>query len=305
MPINPNIPPATTATTDKLDISFKPLDKATIQPLDIATDLTKGFSQITAPFIPQVTNVPTIIDANSLGIIVQGKGFGLVKTFLATAAINQTKKLQETIQKEINNTKKIEKVIPKNAFGLNRTQTANPNELLGDKNTVLFDDVLFTNNESVLYTINQFGQLSIVTKTILPDLLLNVAIVQLNVNRFIQQSIPVNSDAGTIKEIMAFGEYDIKITGHLVNNTNPKEYPIVAVKTLDALCKITTSVNVKSYFLSLFGINKILITDYTLEQVEGFSGICTYTITAVSDTELLNIQANNTNTEPINNQIIL
>lgn len=279
MPTNPIIiQPEQEDNIKKLDLFPNPIDAQEVSK-DISANAIRGFF----PNFSQLAGTPTVIDANSLGILIQGSGFGQVKQFIAQTAI----KFNEGLQKgPINPTKESAYGIPmregyQQYFETDRAQLPNTNNLIGQ---YVFDRVQFVDNTSVTYGIDDKGQLKVISKIDLPDLVLNACIVSIQANRYVNQSIPINSDAGTIKEIMAFGEYNIKITGHLINDDKPKEYAAFAALTLDALSKMTTAINIESGFLNIFNINKVVITDYNLQQIEGFSGILTYDISMISET---------------------
>jgi len=279
MPTNPQITrPPQEDNVKKLSTLPAPINVG-----EVAKDIAVNAANSFIPNLSVVTGAPTIIDANSLGILVQGAGFGQIKTFIAQAAIKSNQTItNQTSQLQLKSDNPAEMYDGYQKYFKNdRAPIANPNALLGQ---YLFDKVSFINNELTSYAVNSAGQLKKESSEKLDDLILNACIVSIDANRYVHQSIPVNSDAGTIKEIMAFGEYNIKITGHLINDNQPKEYPLRAIRSLDKLTKMTTYVNISSNFLNIFGITKVVITDFSLQQVEGFSGIVTYTITAISET---------------------
>jgi hypothetical protein len=288
MPSQPNIPPpAQQGNINNTSIFNNPID-----PLQVGSDIGGNALNAFTP-ITLVTGAPTIIDANSLGILIQGAGFGQVKSFIISSAIKANDAVYKLRENEV---LKGNAVIYKNQLQegfkeyfqevKSRPELTNKiiNTSTSQNKQYVFDRVLFSNNAKVVYEVNSQGQVKEVEKKPIPDMVINACVVSVDANRYIQQSIPVNASIGTVKEIMAFGEYSISIEGHLINDLKPKEYPLESIQVLDTLCKTTTAINITSEFLSIFGINKILIMDYSISQIEGFSGIVSFSIKAISDT---------------------
>ena len=96
---------------------------------------------------------------------------------------------------------------------------------------------------------------------------------------------PLAGLAGTIKEYVSDGDYDLSITvglaavedGHIVD-----KYPEQGVKDLRALLDSPKPLYVDSAFLQIFGINRIVIKDYSIQQMT-YCNRQTVTIRALSD----------------------
>ncbi len=75
---------------------------------------------------------------------------------------------------------------------------------------------------------------------------------------------------GTIKEYISDGDFDITISVGLVAVEDGKivdKYPADGVRDLRELFKVSEAIYVKSDFLQLFDITKIVITDFDVEQM--------------------------------------
>jgi hypothetical protein len=251
-----------------------------------------------------IRGTPTVIDANSLGILITGAGIGQVKRFIAQAAIkgNQAALQAAQIEKSLTNDS-IDSIysneaklqgqgvggpvqIINNPFGTKSPSNLvkpNPDNLVG---SYVFDALTLL---STTYTIEEFdarGQLKQGNEITIPSLLLSNAVVSLSISRYIAQTIPIGADVGTIKELISQGEFGIKIQGHLVNPNNPFDYFTDGVNALKEFSRAPVPINVDSEFMRLFGITSIIIEDCEIEQVEGFSGVLTYTISAISDSPI-------------------
>ena len=289
---NPNIPPIQNQN------SVKPIGApAPINADNFAADFGKNAANAFIPNLSKVTQAPTIIDANSLGILIQGAGFGQVKSFIAESAIRTNESVYKIRENEVllGNATIYANPIKAGAdlyFNKDNASFVNPNKLIGN---YLFDAVIFFNNTIQNYQVDKTGVMRSTESTRIPDILLNACILSVSANRYINQSIPIGNEVGTIKEIMAFGEYQIKLTGHLVNNEKPMEYATDAIRTLDQLSKAQTALNINSLFLTILGVNKVVIEKYTLDQVEGFNGVTTFTIDMVSETDTPNNSSDRSN----------
>jgi hypothetical protein len=289
---NPNIPPIQDQNNVKNIDTIAPINAA-----NFAADLGANSANAFIPFLSTVTKAPTIIDANSLGILIQGAGFGQIKSFIAGAAIKANEAVYKLRENEVllGNASIYANPIKAGAdlyFNKDNASFVNPNKLIGN---YLFDAVLFSNNTIENYQVDSTGVMKSTEATRIPDILLNACILSVSANRYIHQSIPIGNEVGTVKEIMAFGEYQIKLTGHLVNNEKPMEYATDAMRALDQLSKTQNAVNINSLFLYILGINKVVIEKYTIDQVEGFNGVTTFTLDMISETDIPNNSADRSN----------
>jgi hypothetical protein len=288
---NPNIPPIQNQNNIN-EIGIAPINAA-----NFAADLGLNGANAFIPNLSTATKTPTIIDANSLGILIQGAGFGQIKSFIASSAIKANEAAYKIRENEVllGNATIYANPIKAGAdlyFNKDNASFVNPNKLIGN---YLFDAVLFSNNTIENYQVDKTGVMKSTEATRIPDILLNACILSVSANRYIHQSIPIGNEVGTVKEIMAFGEYQIKLTGHLVNNEKPMEYATDAMRALDQLSKTQNAVNINSLFLYILGINKVVIEKYTIDQVEGFNGVTTFTLDMISETDIPNNSADRSN----------
>lgn len=92
----------------------------------------------------------------------------------------------------------------------------------------------------------------------------------------------IQGQAGTIKEYVSDGDYVIKVSGGLFGD----EYPEEDFNTLIKILNAPIALDVKSDYLELFGIDKIVITDYNTPQEKGVQNAQYFEITALSDEEI-------------------
>lgn len=101
----------------------------------------------------------------------------------------------------------------------------------------------------------------------------------------------VQGRSGTIKEYVSDGDYSITMTGGVVGEMDDAGkiqdlgnfYPVVDTKLLIEICKVPRALTITSEFLQLFGINEVVITDYTLNQPESVRNIQPFQISMLSD----------------------
>ena len=241
-----------------------------------------------------VTGTPTVVDANSLGILIAGAGVGQVKRFVAAAAIkNAANPLLKTgeavagvdpsVNADIIKSQLVPLKVPDYLTNVNGASYKT--EFLG---TNVFDALTFGPDSYMDSKFTDFGSYDEAqTPTELASLRLNSSILSVSIDRTIVQTVPIGSNIGTIKELISLGEYTIKATGHIVNEQNPFDYPTAAIKLLNQYVNAPIAIKVQSNFLTqIFGIKKVVIESFNLTQVEGFSGMVTYDITMVSDTDI-------------------
>lgn len=114
------------------------------------------------------------------------------------------------------------------------------------------------------------------------DLVLDIAIVEVDMPRNIVRT-PISGRNGTVKEYMSDGDYEIKITGSLVNKlaTIPPE---ALVRMLHAHCMAQKETSVTSTLLSFFNIYSIVITNARFMQRVGARNVIDYELQCVSET---------------------
>lgn len=95
-------------------------------------------------------------------------------------------------------------------------------------------------------------------------------------------STVVQGRAGTIKEYVSDGDFDVKIAGALWR-PKPGEYPQREVAALIDLLKKPIALKVVSPFLQFFGIYDLVVEEWSMPQKEGFSNLQFFEIAALSD----------------------
>lgn len=94
---------------------------------------------------------------------------------------------------------------------------------------------------------------------------------------------------GTVKEYISLGDYKVSIKGVIAGY--PGTYPQLKVQgkynssvadLIDA-CNDNRAVDVESWYLTMFGIYKLVITDFTIGQNEGEFALQPFEISALSD----------------------
>lgn len=263
---------------------------------DESLDFTLNVASIVAP-TSVIGGAPTIVDANSLGILLTGAGIGQVKRFIAASAVRNAANpvTPGPGPNPLDNDPNIlaEPLIANNEVKpvLVPDQLRKPGgsdyktKYLG---TYVFDTLTLGPDQFFDSKFNNEGiYIKKTNATTLDALRLNSAIMSVTVDRTIIQTTPIGSTIGTIKEFISLGEYNIKITGHIVNDENPLDYPTQIVQLLNQYVKAPIAITVNSYFLNnIFGITKVVIESFNLSQVEGFSGVLTYELSMISDTEI-------------------
>lgn len=93
---------------------------------------------------------------------------------------------------------------------------------------------------------------------------------------------PIQGRNGTIKEYIGEGDYMLRINGSIVS-PEALVYPREDVNLLIRYCKVNQEFGVICDFLSLFGIENIVIEDYTISEKLGSRNEVPFEIVAISD----------------------
>jgi len=120
------------------------------------------------------------------------------------------------------------------------------------------------------------------TETIVNDLLLDSAIVEINR----QKNIVVTNLQGrssSVKEFINNGDYSITVTGLLCNNT--ASFPKTLFKELESFFSAESTLSIVHETLNSIGIYDIVITDYSFPN-SPFTNIQPYSFNALSDTPI-------------------
>ena len=155
-----------------------------------------------------VTGAPTIVDANSLGILVTGAGIGQVKRFIAAAAVRDAANPKTKIGPSwIDNDPNIlaEPLIANNEI----TPIITPDYLLGDKTkflgTNVFDTFSIGPGQFFDNKFDESGKFDAADEpTKLPVLRFNAAILSVTVDRTIIQTTPVGSNIPAISPTVLY-----------------------------------------------------------------------------------------------------
>ena len=100
--------------------------------------------------------------------------------------------------------------------------------------------------------------------------------------------------AGTVKEYISKGDYQITIRGALVSESSLK-YPEIETQQLREYLEAEVSIGVASRFLDdIFSINTITVESFNFPQQEGFQNMQLFEISAVSDNPVELTVLNNT-----------
>lgn len=98
---------------------------------------------------------------------------------------------------------------------------------------------------------------------------------------------------GTVKEFVSDGDYVITLTGSVIGETvdgRPTDingfYPEVDVNRLIVLSQIPGTISVISEYLQQFGINDVVVTDFTFSEAEGSRDMQPFKLMMLSDTPI-------------------
>lgn len=94
----------------------------------------------------------------------------------------------------------------------------------------------------------------------------------------------IQGRAGTVKEYVGLGDYQVTINGILTNLNG--SYPKDQLVALKDLLTAPISIEATSWFLQIFGIDYLVIDSFDIEQGEGEYSQQAFSISASSDNEV-------------------
>lgn len=102
---------------------------------------------------------------------------------------------------------------------------------------------------------------------------------------------PINGRNGTVKEYIYSDDFQVTIRGILVGEGNI--YPHDQRKALQNVFDVNSSYGVDSRILTDQGIYALVFKSLTFTDLEGYNNVCSYTLTALSDLDVLLTISNN------------
>lgn len=111
---------------------------------------------------------------------------------------------------------------------------------------------------------------------------MGVALIEVSQSKNIITT-PIQGRNGTIKEYISDGDFIITIRGILASNAQDS-YPTELVKQLLSFCAAPVSFGVASRILEKFGIQEIVIKEYSFPQTEGMRNLVPFEMQCLSET---------------------
>ncbi|WP_299682969.1 DUF6046 domain-containing protein [uncultured Tenacibaculum sp.] len=109
--------------------------------------------------------------------------------------------------------------------------------------------------------------------------------------QIVKTNIIGGEQKGSVKEIVNSSDFKIKIEGVCIE-PGKKEYPTNQVEKIISLCQKQQAMDFENDLAELFGINKIIITSYNFDKMQGQPYSQRYTINAISDDDFY-VELNN------------
>jgi hypothetical protein len=252
-----------------------------IIPTIVETATTAGVA-----ILPNIALPPIPIQTNQLGIFVAGPAANLAKEFIATQAI----KFNEELGKKMvaRNLEPLKSGISiKEGQGEFTERTIKGEYAFNEKSifgNFVFDNFVFYAGQYKTYVINNDGEVQEGDVIEYEKLVMNTCLVSVHRSKNIIQTIPVSANVGSVKEIVSTNEYTINVRGFITNGDNPLNYNQDAIILFRTIMESTEPLLIGSYFCQLLNIDRVVITDYSMDQIQGMSGVVQFQINMISDT---------------------
>jgi len=91
---------------------------------------------------------------------------------------------------------------------------------------------------------------------------------------------------GTVKEYTSNGDYQINIKGAIVSQ-DANKYPEDDVNTLVDILNVPSTLEVISDYLDLFGIDEVVVENYSLPQREGFRNMQLFNVRLIQNEPII------------------
>jgi hypothetical protein len=102
----------------------------------------------------------------------------------------------------------------------------------------------------------------------------------------VETALASNVKLGTVKEQIALNDYEISIKGIAIDNSGfKKNYPEKVVSELNALYRRNEALEIVCALTEILGIQKIVIKDFFLPEMQGTQNAQAYQFNAVSDND--------------------
>jgi len=119
------------------------------------------------------------------------------------------------------------------------------------------------------------------TEQIYPTTLYDTVVITVSQTKNIVTT-PIQGRNGTVKEYISDGDYEVTISITISDVFN-NQYPKAEVESLLSALKANDSISVDSDFLSYLGITDLVVTNYSIPQIEGVVNQQKVIINAISD----------------------
>lgn len=87
---------------------------------------------------------------------------------------------------------------------------------------------------------------------------------------------------GSVKELINTDDYQIKIEGLIINETND-DYPEDLLRKIRTICEKRDSVKIENRLLTLFDIHLVAVENFSFPGIAGDQNIQAYSISCISD----------------------
>jgi hypothetical protein len=113
---------------------------------------------------------------------------------------------------------------------------------------------------------------------------LDAVLVEVNLPKNIVKT-PIQGLNGTVKEYISDGDYEISIRGVINNQQN--QIPLDDLTSVRYIFNAPVAIDITSQLLNeIFDIDKIVVTDYSINQIEGYRNQLAINIRAISDFDI-------------------
>lgn len=118
----------------------------------------------------------------------------------------------------------------------------------------------------------------------LPELTLYAVLMTISGSKaIVKTELAGTRKIGSVKEMMGYNDYQVRLSGVLFNPQQPDEYPFKQVNDLRRICEAPTAAPILNDLLNRIGVMDVVIEDWSFPPFPGKPNLQPFDITATSD----------------------
>jgi hypothetical protein len=124
-----------------------------------------------------------------------------------------------------------------------------------------------------------FADISLRTAT--TEINLGTALITVSRSKSIVQTVIPGLES-SVKEYISAGDYNVRVNG-MFAGASPLDFPAVETQDFNNMMNEAVALDVVSEYLNMLGIYQLVVSDFDMQQIEGYQNVNRYSFSAMSD----------------------